>query len=123
MPASVVAGKELDQYPKHFDKAPLHLAPFPNESSTDAHTIPDEHIITLIPELAYNVQLEAAWVDTLIGPSEPPRFDSCFWVYGVSADCASHVDTLLYSSFETRSSWRYTRSNALLTRPLSFSAR
>ncbi|KAK7955835.1 uncharacterized protein PG986_005057 [Apiospora aurea] len=69
MPASVVAGKELDQYRKHFEK--------------------DEHIITLVPESAYSAQLEAARVDTLIRPSEPPRFDSYLWAYGVSADWAS----------------------------------
>ncbi|KAK8066775.1 hypothetical protein PG997_013522 [Apiospora hydei] len=69
--------------------APLHLAPFPNENSTDAHIIPDEYIITLVPDSSY-AQLDAFMTET---PSDPPRFDSYLWAHGVSAGWIYQVRT------------------------------
>ncbi|KAK7966315.1 uncharacterized protein PG986_000592 [Apiospora aurea] len=59
-----------------------HLAPFPNENSTDAHIIPDEYIITLVPDSSYaeldafmretyGAPLDADRVDILVRPSDP----------------------------------------------------
>lgn len=84
--------------------APLYLAPFPNENSTDAHIIPDEYIIALFPASSYaaldafmtetyGAPLDADLVNVLVKPGDPPRFDSYLWAHGVSADWIHEVRT------------------------------
>ncbi|KAK8040780.1 hypothetical protein PG994_013787 [Apiospora phragmitis] len=84
--------------------APLYLAPFPNENSTDAHVIPDEYIIALFPESSYAAldafmtetyggPLDPARVEVLVKPGDPPRFDSYLWAHGVSAGWLYQVRT------------------------------
>ncbi|KAK8035605.1 hypothetical protein PG993_010600 [Apiospora rasikravindrae] len=81
-----------------------HLAPFPNENSTDPHIIPDEYIITLAPESSYaqldafmtetyGAPVDADRVDVLVQPGDPPRFDSYLWAHGVSKDWVYLVRT------------------------------
>lgn len=84
--------------------APLYLAPFPNENSTDVHIIPDEYIIALFPNSSYaaldafmtetyGAPLDVGMVDVLVKPGDPPRFDSYLWAHGVSADWVHEVRT------------------------------
>ncbi|KAK7934833.1 hypothetical protein PG985_000328 [Apiospora marii] len=99
--ASVAAGTVTDPAGA---AAPLYLAPFPNENSTDPNIIPDEYIIALFPDSSYaaldafmtetyGAPLDADRVDVLVRPGDPPRFDSYLWAHGVSAGWIGEVRT------------------------------
>ncbi|KAK8136084.1 hypothetical protein PG984_004024 [Apiospora sp. TS-2023a] len=102
--AGVAVGSVTDTASSAAAAAPLYLAPFPNENSTDAHIIPDEYIIALFPESSYaaldafmtetyGAPLDAGLVDVLVKPGDPPRFDSYLWAHGVTTSWVHEVRT------------------------------